>query len=97
MITLTVENGVAEVMLDRHEKHNALNGELMSGLVDAAATIERDRPVMLVEILDPGEKPEENPVIAMLSALNYECMFYDSDGLHHLSHLQSGHKGRNFI
>lgn len=54
MITLTVENGVAEVMLDRPEKHNALNGELMSGLVDAAATIERDRSVRAVVLHGAG-------------------------------------------
>jgi len=63
----------------------------------ARQTIERDRPVLLVEILETGLKPEENPVICRLFDLNYDCLYYDSDGLHHISQLKIGHKGRNFL
>lgn len=63
----------------------------------ARVTIERDRPVLLVEILETGDRPEQNPVISKLLELNYACLFYDSDGLHHISQLKPGHRGRNFL
>ena len=66
-------------------------------IAGARETIERDRPVMLIEILKFGECAEANALVATITAMDYECFYFNSDGLQHISNRKTGDKGRNYL
>jgi enoyl-CoA hydratase/carnithine racemase len=53
-ISLSTDDGVARVVLDRPEKLNAINMELLGGLADTCAMIEADPSVRVVLITGAG-------------------------------------------
>ncbi|MGI9604352.1 MAG: crotonase/enoyl-CoA hydratase family protein [Acidimicrobiales bacterium] len=53
-VQLEVGDHIARVVLNRPEKHNAIDGSMMSGLVDAAAAIAADRSVRVVVLSGAG-------------------------------------------
>ena len=54
MIELTVTDHVAHVELNRPDKHNAINGEMMSRLILTAAAIEADPTIRSVVLSGRG-------------------------------------------
>jgi enoyl-CoA hydratase/carnithine racemase len=54
VIELTLEDHVAHVRLNRPERHNALNGELMDALIGAAAELAKDSSVRVVVLSGNG-------------------------------------------
>jgi enoyl-CoA hydratase/carnithine racemase len=54
VIELTIEDHVAHVRLNRPERHNALNGELMDALIGAAAELAKDSSVRVVVLSGNG-------------------------------------------
>jgi methylglutaconyl-CoA hydratase len=54
MLTITHENSVATVMLDRPEARNALNGELITRLRECFATLATDETVRVVVLTGAG-------------------------------------------
>jgi enoyl-CoA hydratase/carnithine racemase len=53
-VSVTVESGVAHVVLNRPEKKNALNADLFNGLLEAASRIEADKSVRAVVLSGAG-------------------------------------------
>ena len=54
MIELTIEDHVAHVRLNRPERHNALNGELMGALIGASTEISANSAVRAVVLSGNG-------------------------------------------
>jgi hypothetical protein len=54
-VTCTVENGVAQVRLDRPEKLNALTLDLLGELVATATRLRRDRTLRAVVLAGEGD------------------------------------------
>jgi enoyl-CoA hydratase len=55
-ITLTVADFIAEIVLNRPEKHNAITAEMAASLQEACATVDRDDAVRVVLIRGAGER-----------------------------------------
>jgi len=53
-VTLTVENHIAQVRLNREDKLNSFNLDLIQGLIDTAAAIEADKSVRVVVMAGAG-------------------------------------------
>ena len=81
--------GFIKVDVERHEK------QVLEG---ALKTIERERPVLLVEILDARENLNNNELIDFVCALGYDCFFLNVDmRLQHVSSADPSLIGRNAI
>lgn len=55
-VTLTVSEHVAEIVLDRPAKHNAVTREMAAALLDICAKVDRDDDVRAVLIKGAGER-----------------------------------------
>jgi enoyl-CoA hydratase/carnithine racemase len=53
-VTVTVEEGVADVRLSRPDKINALDGAMFAAIVDAGETLKKDRAVRAVVLSGEG-------------------------------------------
>lgn len=54
-VLVSVENGVADIRLNRPEKRNAIDDELMGGLLGAIAQVENDKNVRAVVLSGAGK------------------------------------------
>jgi enoyl-CoA hydratase/carnithine racemase len=55
-VTLSIEDGIAEITLDRPEKHNAVTPEMASALAEHCARIDRDDAVRVVLFKGAGNR-----------------------------------------
>lgn len=54
-MTIAVDNGVAQLRLNRPEKMNALDSAMFQALLDAAERLRRDRSVRVVVVAGEGK------------------------------------------
>ncbi len=81
--------GFIKLDVERHE------WQVLDGALE---TIERERPVLLVEILDARENLENNKLISFICSLGYDCFFLTADmRLQHVSSADQRSIGRNAI
>lgn len=80
------EVGFIKIDIEGHEL-NALRG--------AEDTIRRDRPTILVEVLDPSDW--ESSALAYLDGMGYEIFVYEDRTLKHRSFSDPKKAGRNFV
>ena len=55
-ITVTLEGGVAELLLDRPAKHNAVTPAMAAAIADAARTLDADASVRVILLRGAGER-----------------------------------------
>lgn len=81
--------GFIKIDVEEHEL------EVLQG---ARKLLMRDRPNLLVEILDAAENPVDHPVLSLLESLGYTG-FALAGGrhLHHLSQIEAQNLGRNIL
>jgi enoyl-CoA hydratase/carnithine racemase len=76
------ENGVAEIMISRFEKRNALSTELVNGIADCAAELGADDTVRVVVLRSEGDKVfSAGADIGELSSLNKDTAYGFIDNL----------------
>ncbi len=54
LVTIARENGIADVRLNRAEKYNALSGEMVRAIADAAKSLQEDRGTRAVVLSGEG-------------------------------------------
>jgi FkbM family methyltransferase len=72
-----------------------IEGHELSALRGAENTIRRDRPTILLEVLDTQDW--ESSALAFLSNLGYEIFVYEDRCLRHSSFSEQDKAGRNFV
>ncbi len=55
-VTLNINDGIAEITLDRPEKHNAITPEMASALAEHCARVDRDDAVRVVFVKGAGNR-----------------------------------------
>jgi enoyl-CoA hydratase/carnithine racemase len=54
LVTITIEDGIADVRLNRPDKYNALSGEMFSAIVEAGESLRDDKSVRVVVLSGNG-------------------------------------------
>ena len=54
LVTITKQDGVADVRLNRPDKYNALSGEMFSAIVEAGESLRDDKSVRVVVLSGNG-------------------------------------------
>jgi methylglutaconyl-CoA hydratase len=83
-IQLDINNKIASITLDRPEKHNALNPELITELISAFETVKADNATRIVILKSSGENFSAGADLAYLQQLQqntYEDNLADSNRL----------------
>lgn len=81
MIEVTITNGIAEVRLNRPEQHNALNGEMMDGLITAARQIHADPTVRVAVLSGEGRSFCSGLDMANFGSMASGSLTADSDNV----------------